>query len=635
MKTRKMKRFATIAAIAMIASCMAAPMAAMNASAAAGEITFNNATVGTHTYTAYRVFKGNAGANGFGGTAQMTNLDWDMSDDNAAKFLAALKADARFNTTTGEPGAEVTTNDFATCTVEDDVAGVLANYQYDSAKARAFAEFVVEHKNLLANPAGTTSASEKITLSGDTNDGYYVIEETNIVDGGAKTAYLLGVYDATVGAEVNVKSKTPEFEKKIMDKNDSDLADTTSDTWKDSADYDINDSVPFKLTASLPGDYNSYNQYKLVFHDNLDSKGDDAAFSDVTITSVFYDANGDGVYTDGTDTTIPVQNGATSGYILTEAADDASLDAAWDCDFEVEIPNLKVWAPTTTNGKVVVLYTAKLTNECVIGEDGNWNTAYLEYSNDMYYESEGTDGKDNDNDGTIDEEDEQEDKNGKDDDGDGTPDNEEEKPDDQTTSESNKDTVVAFTYQLDVDKIKPDGELLTGAKFQLYKWKDTTDPATPLNKTGEWVTVGEEQGGEAVSQFSWKGLDAGKYKIVETKEPGGYNKLKDPIEFVVAATHTDETIDPENGTVIEPALTVLTVNDAEGTSITATDWSAGKFTAVVADGVVATKVINNAGLVLPGTGGIGTTIFYVVGGTMAAGAGVYLISKKRMKKDEE
>ena len=57
--------------------------------------------------------------------------------------------------------------------------------------------------------------------------------------------------------------------------------------------------------------------------------------------------------------------------------------------------------------------------------------------------------------------------------------------------------------------------------------------------------------------------------------------------------------------------------------------------AIVVDGVIAFDVVNNAGTVLPGTGGIGTTIFYLGGGAMAAIGGVYLISKRRMKKSEE
>lgn len=105
-----------------------------------------------------------------------------------------------------------------------------------------------------------------------------------------------------------------------------------------------------------------------------------------------------------------------------------------------------------------------------------------------------------------------------------------------------------------------------------------------------------------------------------------FNQAEDLI-FVVKAEH-DETADA-------PTLTSLTVVSENGDSLTSTDSAAGKFVVTKSSGLAATKIINNSGSSLPSTGGIGTTMFYVGGGVLVAGAGVILITKKRAKKDAE
>ena len=72
------------------------------------------------------------------------------------------------------------------------------------------------------------------------------------------------------------------------------------------------------------------------------------------------------------------------------------------------------------------------------------------------------------------------------------------------------------------------------------------------------------------------------------------------------------------------------VKNADGTETISGDGEGFTFTATVANGTVATDVVNTTGLELPSTGGMGTTLFYAVGGILAAGAGVLLITKKRM-----
>ncbi len=564
-KTNKtFKRFAAITSASLLAACAMAPVFTSMTSYAleAGKINFIGTTE-TESYTAYKIFKGVAVENGFGATAMMSNIEWNTTTEGATTFLAALKTDERLKT--GDAF------DFASCITAEDVANVLTGYGYDNPKTRAFAELAVANKGLFTS---ASSSDGVITLANDTDDGYYVIEQTS--HNGTTTAYLLGVYDATVGADVNVKVAAPSFQKKIKDINDSATSTVNAaEKWQDSADYDIKDTVPFQLTATLPTDYSTYKQYKLVFHDDLKDADGKAVFDTVNITKVYYDADNDNVCDDEEEIT---------GYTSTVGG-DAPEDT---CDFEVTIANLKTAKSGIADGGLIkVEYTARLTENAVIGSAGNWNGAYLEYSNNPYY----TGGTDDDT---------------------------------KTTAE---DKVVAFTYQTVIDKITKDGTALEGATFKLEKKVPKTD--------GEGYNLVEIAQVEATptSTFTFKGIDDGDYVLTEVSTPGAqYNSIA-PIEFTVSATH-DETSDTPTLTEFDATVTAgsATLNASlSGGDITKTNGE--KHVAV--SGEIYTEIINSTGTQLPGTGGIGTTIFYLGGGAMAAIGGIYLISKRRMRKSEE
>ena len=101
-------------------------------------------------------------------------------------------------------------------------------------------------------------------------------------------------------------------------------------------------------------------------------------------------------------------------------------------------------------------------------------------------------------------------------------------------------------------------------------------------------------------KINFVGLDSGSYKLEEVEAPQGYNALTAPIDFTISSTSSNP-----KGQV--------------SYRINGTD-STGRI-----------DVLNNAGTTLPGTGGIGTTIFYVVGGGLMAAAAILLITKKRME----
>ena len=410
----------------------------------------------------------------------------------------------------------------------------------------------------------------EFTGSTDVDYGYYlVVDTTKGLEDDVRSKVMVDTADRSEnGIEIELKKEGPSFEKKIWDTNDSDAG--TPDLsdlkglagWQDSADHDMGDAVPFKLTATLPADINLYDDYSIAFHDTLDANS-----WEFNADSVKIYLNGDIDVTDSF--TLVAPNGSESFVIYDK--DDNIKNNGW-----------------TLNGKdtIDVYYTANLTVEAVIGNPGNWNGANLEYTNDYYWTSGGE----------------------------YTPDDEENK------SKTPDDWVVAFTYQTVVDKIDSDGEDLTGATFALQK------------KVGnDWVTI-ETISGTSASQFKFRGIDDGDYKIVEVDPPEGYSKAAD-IEFTVTAEH-ETTVEEkvENGVLktLESTNTRL-IASLESATIERQKEGA---THNAESGELYTEVVNQSGTKLPSTGGIGTTLFYLGGGAMVAVAGVFLITKRRMKKEE-
>lgn len=168
-------------------------------------------------------------------------------------------------------------------------------------------------------------------------------------------------------------------------------------------------------------------------------------------------------------------------------------------------------------------------------------------------------------------------------------------------------TTTTYTWDVDVFKYTMNGETetaLAGAKFTLSKNADGSNPIALVSggnnvyrvaKTGETGTVTEITT-DATGKFTIKGLDADTYYLTETAAPAGYNKLAGPVTIVIG----------ENGVV-------------NGTT-------------EAPQGVDEVKVLNQSGAELPSTGGIGTTLFYVVGGVLVVGAAVLLVTKKRMER---
>ncbi len=173
-----------------------------------------------------------------------------------------------------------------------------------------------------------------------------------------------------------------------------------------------------------------------------------------------------------------------------------------------------------------------------------------------------------------------------------------------------KDYVWVFTYKVDNKKVDQDGNVLADAGFKLYDSTGKTeigliydDTLTAYRPTKGDETAEEMKSAAATGAFNIVGLDAGTYVLKETSTPAGYNTCA-PITVEIGAVHKENA----DGTTVNLTL------DQKNTDNT---------------------IQNQKGSTLPSTGGIGTTMFYIGGGVLVAGAGVLLITKKRAKKDAE
>lgn len=464
----------------------------------------------THTYNAYQIFKGDL--NDAGTVLSNITDGSDFKADNAAGTDGA-------NLTAAQAAEKIATGTYA-----DDTARLKA--------IQAFANLTTVYG----------SVSKDAPLSAE--PGYYLFKDKDSTAGKDDAATLF-IVKVVGNQEIERKADQPSVEKKVQDTNDSD--ETTSD-WQDSADYDVNDKVPFQLTATLPTDatdFAAYKTYKLVFHD---SQSAGLTFNnDIIVKYGDTVVSSDSYTVDTTD----LNEGETFRVTINDVKTVKDMDGR---------PIAVV-----AGGKFTVAYSSTLNSNSVIGSAGNPNKVSLEYSNNPNVGGEGETGK--------------------------TP----------------EDTVIVFTYQLDVNKTfngtVNDNDL---PEFTLYKKVGTSDGYT---KEVAKVKVVKNSDGKYVASFPR--VDDGLYKLVETKVPDGFNKADDTY-LEIKATH-DETAE-------SPALKnlTITVKNVETEGDTAT-------------GTVATSVVNKKGSNLPSTGGMGTVLLYVAGIAVFVLAGATLVMALRRR----
>ena len=459
------------------------------------------------------------------------------------------------------------------------IAEELAKASDDDAVAKAFAALVGKH--LKDNAKSGTYADGKIT---DLEDGYYLVQDasnspsdvTGANNNGAKTRFILKVAGGG-NVTVTAKSSAPSVIKKVKEDDKAvtgavKVGSYTADAqYNDVADYCIGENVPFELISTMPSTYNDYTSYFYQFTDTLASN---FTLNADSIAVKVVNADGETALTATTDYTVGAQD--ESG------------------KFTITINDTKKIASITKDSTIVVDYTAQLNSGAVIGLDGQENKVDLTYSNNPNYTGDGA----------------------------STP--------NEDKGKTPEDKVIVFTYELDVTKYlgdehtKANAEDGTKAGFKLgnangTKWA-TVDENLRITDWVDDVAAATEVTTDATGIFKFIGLDDGTYTLRETTTPTGYNTMADLALTIGATTDNNQTW---AGTASDALSAIkLTINNED----TAGDTNTG---------IVATKITNQKGSSLPSTGGIGTTMFYVGGGVLVAGAGVLLITKKRAKKDAE
>jgi fimbrial isopeptide formation D2 family protein/LPXTG-motif cell wall-anchored protein len=534
----------------LLAVIMVLSMSVVAMAEGTNKITISNSQTG-HTYAAYQIFSGTVSGDG------LTNIDWGKGIDDEANAL-------------GEAAA------FAENYGEDDGSDL----------AKAVAPYL---SSTYTSVEGNGSDADITGLE----PGYYLVKDIKSLKGedAAYTSYILQVVNDVT---VSPKTSVPKLEKKVVD--DYQASDSLSSAdWQDSADYGLNDTVPFKLTATLADNVDDYSKYALVFHDTLSAGLTYDGDKTVSAYVVLYDTSKG--YDTANEITVPVE-------VESAATTDTDTAYANGNDLTFTIKDLKT--VEALNGKslnkaqVVITYTATLDDAAVIGYKGNPNKAYLEYSNNPNYtvstdEGDGSDTPKDDSSG------------GKDDD---------------STGKTPEDVVIVFTYELDVTKLNESNEKLNGATFTLY-----TAEEYAKKSAGSAATPVKTLNGDTTSEFNFRIIDAGDYVLEETTAPSGYNPI-DPIKFTIVAGHQEEAVSPK--------LTSLVVNDADGNALTDFTIQAVSETDLSPSGVIATNVVNKlpGTINLPTTGGMGTRVIYLIGGALVLAASVLLVTKRRMRNSK-
>lgn len=593
---KRMKKLVSLLLTLVMVIAMAAPAFAENKT-----VTLTNPQEG-HTYTAYQIFKGEI--SGTEDSYKLANIQWG-DDVESDALLQALKAMPELK--------------FAACESAAAVAEVIAKEYADTDKLDELAKIIAEH--LKEEATGEVLNVSGNAASVEVAPGYYMIEDT-VTENGNQNPISKHIVEVVGPTSLTQKSEETTVEKKIQkitevkDNDGNVIAENKEGVDLDEAG--IGEPKTFTLTATLPNDYALYKSFYLNFKDTMEHMeflGVDSVVvmrGDTEVVKIMAaDKEGDAI---------------GKYYATSETGKEDTVN------LNVVIKNLKKVSEAIQAGdKVIVTYQAKLTPKAVIAGETNKNKVVLDYSNNP---NSSWDPKEN-------------------------PD---EQPPFGTTPE---DVVELVTTELVIQKTDGEGKKLTGAGFTLtgdvndikitttarftrddvngiyYELTDGTYTTTSPDTTNinedkyvkvegtypkyiiDYVTETEEVKSDTNlkgvtawvdedGKLVFSGLGAGDYTLTETTTPVGYNTIE-PIKFTIKyipAGSELEAGEREGFNVVDSTQQIILGTDG-------------------ANNLMAT-IVNKSGALLPSTGGIGTTIFYVLGSILLIGAGVLLVTKKKM-----
>lgn len=456
----------------------------------------------------------------------------------------------------------------------------LATLTNNSEALDAFAKAALNYVTTkqLSPDGQTVAAGESVNIS-LTAPGYYLVSGSATAPDNQQVVAACSLTTAKPDATVNPKVDAPSVDKKIQKGDQKVEANTAS----------IGDKIDYVVSSKVPN-MKGYEKYYFVLNDTM-SKG--LTFNNDVVVKIG-------------STTL-----SADAYTVT-----STVNADKTTSIEIVLKNF-IQYKEQAGAAITVTYSATLNQDADLTQTGNINEVKLTYSNNPNYNYEGTD-----------------------------------KPNPgEPVSETPKTETKTYTTGLKLKKVDGEGKTLTGAKFEIkgagvkvvlvnreiYKVSEngtyymltdgtytTTAPTegtadrydstktkyekvTVVDKTTVSTEINATAYVDANGVLTFEGLAAGEYTITELVAPSGYNLLKEPVKVVITGTPT-----------LTGCAWTVTVN---GTNVTA-DGNLWAF-----------NVVNNAGTELPSTGGMGTTIFYVLGGVLMAGAFVLLVVRKRMRAE--
>ena len=562
---KKGKNLARIAVTTGLTMAMTLGGVALPATAAFAATTGNvtilknaNNNADETTTLGYQIFTGDVVDSGTSKT--VSNIKW-ASDEVGTVVVAQIKAlDSTYAGKTAQ-----------------DAADYLSTHL--PAEGSSGTSTIIESNKLYSNIANALRADTKLTptslKAGEKNKqnlsaGYWLFltdatstantdSESKVDQVGSAPIYaVVGDGDLTVSP----KSTLPTVNKEV--KNDA-----VGSDWGKVADSQVGQDLQYRLTGTVSDAIPSYSTYYYKFTDTL-SAGLTADSSSVAVT----------VVTNGTTYTVASDSYSTT--LVTNSDNTSTLGVEFnDLKTIKDSKDSTATIPVNGSSKVYVTYNAKLdaSKAYKVASERNDNSVKLTYSNNP-----GTDSK-----------------------GDSTP-----------------STVGDYTFKLKMDKVdSSDGsKTLKGAKFTIqatgadevadegagtqYVQKDGTLGSDPY----EFTTTTDADG---YASIYVSGLDVGKYKVVETQAPSGYNKAE--FEFDITATY-DNT-----GTITKVEASSSNANAADAS----TDST----------GLVTVTVKDKAGMSLPLTGQSGVTATWIAGGIVLAIGVTHLVRSRRENGSEE
>lgn len=449
------------------------------------------------------------------------------------------------------------------------VAKILGGWSYNEANVKAFADEVSKCLTDSKTPF-TYDSTQKVHTAQVGALGYYFIKE--VVPGTNDpnhtegfTDYLLAVTNSAV---IEPKTSKPTFELTVDYRENG--------TYGKGVDVQVDDPIYIRMTSKLPELYSDYKQYYLRYELTLPDGIVFPAEADNRLSQVYL------LHGDGTTT-----NAASTRYTVAYVGNTVTVD----------IHDLKKGAMNLNDTLVfktkAILDTPKTFGKGGDASYGNIINGTMYFSNNM-----------NEKDPTT------------------------TNPSVDTVSHAKMtDSVSVYTYQVQFQKVDSltTTTKLEGAKFKLYRnittetivegEKTTTTTKmyakvdangmitgwTPTESEGSTVTS------DANGNFLFKGVDAAAYHLEEVTAPPKYNKMEEPVLVTISATITGNSLEK---------LSCI----ADGTTTNG----------IPNEGLINNVPIRNTlGSTLPATGGMGTTIFYIVGGVLVLGAAAAFVMKRR------